>query len=145
MKRVLAKVRDENLQISKMVLSPKAMSPKDGDENLPITKLMPSPKAMSLKKVPKQAKLPQYISDLVKFYSDTKQIKVLYGEVIKEEYEWLHSILKSKTANTVNIANIAVLFHKAEVITFVLTEHDNIRTAEWKALTTGMILRLQIR
>ena len=84
-----------------------------------------------------QKNIPEYISDLVKFYSNTKQIKVLYGEIIKEEYEWLRFILMSSTANTVDIANIAVLFHKADVITFVLREGDDIRSAEWEALAKG--------
>ena len=86
----------------------------------------------------KQAVIPQYISDLVKSQiSSTAHVRLSYGELMSE-YDFLHCIFKSKTANTVDIANIAVLFHEAESITIVLKEGDRIRSDQWRSLTMGL-------
>lgn len=86
----------------------------------------------------KQKIIPQYISGLIKSQTSNKpHIRLLYGELVKE-YKFLHCILKSKTAKTVNIANIAVMFRKAEVITLVLNEGDRIRSGDWQSLTMDM-------
>ena len=58
-----------------------------------------------------------------------------------KEYDWLHCILKcnkSDAADTIDIANIAVLCSKAEEIVIEMTGENKLGEAEWKSLTEGM-------
>lgn len=68
--------------------------------------------------------------------SSTPNVRLIYGELMVV-YDWLHCILKSKNANTVDITNIATLFHNAEIITFVLDEKDKMGSDEWKAVASS--------
>ena len=86
----------------------------------------------------KHSPIPQYISNLLEYHiTTTKHVRLLYGELLMQ-HKWLHCILKSRSANTVDIANIAVLFNYADTISFVLDKNDDIRSAQWRSLGSDL-------
>lgn len=63
---------------------------------------------------------PKYIWNLVLFHvSNTPRIRLLWNSLLTG-YQWIHSILRKQSVDTLDIANIAVLFNHSEDITFLM-------------------------
>ena len=94
-----------------------------------------------------EAETPKYVCDLVLFHhSCASRVRLLYNELLAE-YQWLDRILKSKssdlsdsnTVDTLNIANIAVLFCHSDDITFMMEENGTLSGEECLALIRDMV------
>ena len=86
-----------------------------------------------------QAEAPEYVRNLVLFHhSCASCVRLLYHELLSE-YEWLNTILKSTSNDTLNIANIAVLFCHSDDITFMMEEDGMLSGAECLSLIHDMI------
>ena len=93
------------------------------------------------------AKTPKYIQELMMYHvTSASCIRLLYHELITE-YQWLDCILKSENTNTLNIANIAVLFSHSDELTFMMPEEvplnvdwDENIVSRWK-MELDMLIR----
>jgi len=83
---------------------------------------------------------PQYIWNLVQYHlSSTLKIKLLYNSLMTG-YQWIRSVLKSGSdgIDTLDIVNIAVLFHHSEDITFLMRGDTTLSAMECKILLQDM-------
>ena len=86
-----------------------------------------------------QAEAPEYVRNLVLFHhSSTSSVRLLYQELLSE-YQWLDTILKSTSNDTLDIVNIAVLFCHSDDITFMMEEAGALSGAACLCLIHDMI------
>ena len=84
-------------------------------------------------------KTPKYVLNLALFHhSSTPNVRLLYHEMLAE-YKWLHSILRSDSTDTLDIANIAVLFCQSETITFLMPHGSSVSHQECESLLNGLV------
>ena len=87
-----------------------------------------------------ECEAPKYIQDLVLFHhASTPRVRLLYHELLTE-YKWLHCILKKDAADTLNIANIAVLFCHSDEVIFVMPDDFALTDAQCSAMIEDLLL-----
>merc|ERR1712154_273385 len=70
--------------------------------------------------IPISPKTPKYIWNLVLFHiSNTPRIRLLWNSLLTG-YQWIRSILRKQSVDTLDIANISVLFNHSQDITFLM-------------------------
>ena len=89
-----------------------------------------------------ECQTPKYIQDLFLFHRSTaSQVQLIYDELVAE-YEWLHCILKKPPSDqdTLNIANIGLLFSDSESITFLMADGYTLSDLQCASLMGDLVL-----
>ena len=74
-----------------------------------------------------EAETPKYVHELMLYhFSSANRIQLIYDE-LATDYKWMDCILKKPSTETVDIANIALLFCHSESITFLMSDHHELQ------------------
>lgn len=84
--------------------------------------------------------LPEYVRTLaLRQSSNAAKIQLIYDELLTE-YQWLDCIFKDLSTNTLDIANIALLFDSAERVTFEMGRELFLTAIQCEKLVNDLIL-----
>ena len=83
--------------------------------------------------------VPSYIETLISFQNkSTPNIELIYNELMMD-YEWIHSILKSKSGSALDIANITALFSHSKSVTFKVINEYILDEHEWNSVVNDLM------
>ena len=91
-----------------------------------------------------EAVTPQYVHGLVLFHlSAASSVYLIYNELLTD-YKWLDCILKNSSTDTLDIANIALLFCHSESMTFMMADDYELTDVECLNLMESLLLMMEM-